>query len=49
MPRNARPEEITSRVVTILARIAGFRYVTPVTRVPSLTFFVRAARAPRSV
>ncbi len=49
MPRNARPLEITSRVVTILARSAGLRYVTPVTSVPSLTFVVRAARAPSSV
>ena len=49
MPRNARPAETTSRAVTILARIAGFRYVTPVTSVPSFTALVRAAMAPRSV
>ena len=49
IPRNARPDDTTSRVVTILARMAGFRYVTPVTSVPSLTRFVRAASAPRRV
>ena len=33
------PCEMTSSVVTILARIAGLRYVTPVTSVPSFTRF----------
>ena len=41
--------EITSSVVTILASNAGFRYVTPVTSVPSCTRSVRAASAPSSV
>ncbi len=49
MPRIARPDEMTSSVVTTLARNAGFRYVTPVTIAPSLTRDVRAATAPRIV
>jgi hypothetical protein len=49
MPRNARPPEITSSDVTIFASTAGFRYVTPVTSVPSFTFAVRAASAASSV
>ena len=49
MPRKARPPEMTSSDVTILARIAGFRYVTPVTSVPSSARRVRAASAPSSV
>ena len=40
---------MTSSEVTILARIAGLRYVTPVTSVPSFAVVVRAASAPRSV
>ena len=36
-PRIARPPEIVSSVVTCLASIAGLRYVTPVTSVPSRT------------
>ena len=52
MPRIARPCEITSSVVTILASSAGLRYVTPVTSVPSCTRSVRprarrAACTPR--
>ena len=49
MPRMARPALMTSRVVTILARCAGLRYVTPVTMVPSLTLEVSAASAPSRV
>ena len=48
MPRMARPDEITSRVVTIFASRAGLRYVTPVTIVPSCARDVRAAIAERS-
>src|SRR6266567_574176 len=46
MPRIARPFETTSSVVTIFARSAGLRYVTPVTSVPSFTLVVRTAMAP---
>lgn len=49
MPRIARPADMTSRVVTILASIAGLRYVTPVTSTPSLAVDVRAARPPSRV
>jgi hypothetical protein len=45
IPRTARPAETTSRVVTCLARTEGWRYVTPVTRVPRDTLEVRAASA----
>ena len=41
--------EMTSSVLTILARMAGLRYVTPVTSVPSMTRSVRAAMAASSV
>ena len=40
---------MTSSDVTIFARIAGLRYVTPVTSVPSLTRDVRAASAASNV
>jgi len=45
----ARPALMTSRVVTILAKSAGLRYVTPVTMVPNMMRLVRAARPPSSV
>ena len=44
MPSQARPPESTSRVVTILPRIPGCRYTTPVTSVSSLARDVHAAR-----
>ena len=46
MPSIARPPEMMSSVVTILASRAGLRYVTPVTIVPRRTRLVRAASAP---
>jgi hypothetical protein len=36
---------MTSSVVTVLARSAGLRYVTPVTMVLSITLSVRMAMA----
>ena len=44
----ARPPEITSRVVAILASRAGLRYVTPVTSVPSRTRDVSPGSAART-
>ena len=44
-PNSARPPEMTSRVVAVLAIKAGLRYVTPLTRVLSRTAFVSRARA----
>ena len=44
MPSHARPPDSTSSVVTVLARTPGWRYVTPVTRVPSWMRSVFAAR-----
>jgi hypothetical protein len=49
IPKMARPPEITSSVVTILARSDGLRYVTPETNAPSLTRDVPGATAPSNV
>jgi hypothetical protein len=49
MPRIARPDETMSSVVTVFARNAGFRYVTPVTIAPSLMRDVRAATPESNV
>ena len=46
---HARPPEITSSVVVILAMSAGLRYVTPPTRRPRLSRDVRAASPARVV
>ena len=43
MPNHARPPEMTSSVVHILASSAGLRYVTPPTSRPRLALLVRAA------
>ena len=44
MPSQARPPDSTSSVVTVLARMPGYRYTVPVTRVRSLARLVHAAR-----
>jgi hypothetical protein len=49
MPKMARPLEITSRLVTVLARSAGFRNNAAPTTAPSFTWVVRAATAERVV
>ena len=49
MPQMARPFEMTSRQLTVLARNAGLRYVIPPTMHPRRTFDVRAAMADSKV
>ncbi len=49
IPKSRRPFEMISTVVAMLARIAGWRYVLPVTINPRRRRSVRAAKAPSSV